>query len=157
MFMKRDAIVAGSTAVLSIGVMTAMGQAHGLIGSSTFDWNNIKDKPNARGSVRSVMDGPTATLDNLEMHITTLNPGERPHPPHRHPNEELIIIRQGTVETLSKGKWIRVGPGSIIFNGSNDVHDLRNVGSEPAVYHVMNWRTSRTPAGGTIVFPDGKP
>ena len=157
MFTKRDVVVGLSAAAVASGVMLAFGQVHGFIGSSTYDWNNLTPKPNAIGSVRTVMDGPTATLDNLEMHITTLNPGQRSHPPHKHPNEELIIIREGTVETLSKGKWVRLGPGSIILNGSNDVHDLRNVGPEPAVYHVMNWRTDKTPPGGTVVIPDGKP
>ena len=42
----------------------------------------------------------TATLDELECHITTLNPGETPHPPHKHPDEELVIVKEGTVESL---------------------------------------------------------
>ena len=63
------------------------------------------------GSVRTVCSTPTATLENLEMHITTLKPGMSPHPPHKHPNEELIIIRQGTVETLSNGDLDSRGPG----------------------------------------------
>ena len=68
-----------------------------------------------------------------------MNPGQTSHPPHQHPNEELIIIREGTVETLSLGEWKRVGPGSIIFNASNELHGIRNVGTGPATYHVVNW------------------
>jgi quercetin dioxygenase-like cupin family protein len=79
------------------------------------------------------------------MHITTLNPGVASHPPHTHPNEELVIIREGTVETLSGGTWKRVGPGSIIFNASNSPHALHNVGTTPAVYHVINWTSATTP------------
>ena len=81
--------------------------------------------------------------------MTTLNPGQMPHQPHRHPNEEMIIIQQGTVETLSNGEWKRVGVGSVIFNGSNQLHGLKNVGSEPAVYHVINFQSAATPAGET--------
>ena len=80
------------------------------------------------------------------MHVTTLNPGKSPHPPHRHPNEEMLIIRQGTVEALVNGEWKRVGPGSVIFFASNQLHGLRNVGPEPAVYHVINFKTAATPA-----------
>ena len=61
--------------------------------------------------MRTVCTTPTATLENLEIHITTLKPGMSPHPPHKHPNEELIIIRQGTVETLSNGSGFAWGPG----------------------------------------------
>jgi uncharacterized cupin superfamily protein len=100
----------------------------------------------ATGEVRSVVERPTATLRKLEMHVTTLNPGLAPHPPHTHPNEELVIIDDGIVETLSAGTWHRVGPGSIIFNASNASHALRNVGKTLARYHVVNWSTPATPA-----------
>jgi len=120
-----------------------------VMGSRVFDWNAMVDKPNKTGSVRTVCSAPTATLENLEIHISTLNPGLMSHPPHKHPNEELIIVRQGTVETLSNGEWIRVGPGSVIFNGSNQPHGFRNVGTEPAIYHVVNFKTAATPEGKT--------
>jgi quercetin dioxygenase-like cupin family protein len=58
----------------------------------------------------------------------------------------MIIIRQGTVEALVNGEWKRVGPGSVIFNASNQLHGLRNVGNESAIYHVINWKTAVTPA-----------
>src|ERR1017187_56663 len=127
-----------------------------VMGSAVFDWNSFTVNPTAVGSVRSVASSPTAPLENLEIHVTTLNPGKMPHPPHRHPNEELIIIDQGTVETLSNGEWKRVGPGSIIFNGSNEVHGLRNVGATPAQYHVINVKTAATPPGETVIVGDAK-
>jgi quercetin dioxygenase-like cupin family protein len=114
------------------------------MGSAVFDWNAIPAKPTEVGSVRSFFKARTATLDELEMHVTTLKPGMASHPPHRHPNEELIIVKQGTVETLSNGEWKRVGPGSVIFNASNQLHGLRNVGAGEAVYHVINWKSAAT-------------
>jgi quercetin dioxygenase-like cupin family protein len=80
------------------------------------------------------------TLAELEMHVTTLNAGQTSHAPHQHANEELIILKEGTLETLSLGEWKRVGPGSIIFNASNDLHGVRNVGTGSATYHVVNWK-----------------
>ncbi len=130
--------------------------AQPVMGSKVFDWNAMVDKPTKTGSVRSVCSSPTATLENLEIHISTLNPGLMSHPPHKHPNEELIIIRQGTVETLSNGTWIRVGPGSVIFNGSNQPHGFRNVGTEPAIYHVVNFKTAATPPGKTEFVGTGQ-
>jgi XRE family transcriptional regulator, regulator of sulfur utilization len=127
-----------------------------VMGSKVFDWNAMVDKPTKTGSVRTVCSSPTATLENLEIHISTLNPGMMPHPPHKHPNEELIVLRQGTIETLSNGEWIRVGPGSVIFNGSNQVHGFRNVGTEPAIYHVVNFKTAATPEGATVIVGGGQ-
>ena len=116
-----------------------------VLGSSAFDWNAIPAKETKVGSVRSFCKAPTATLEELELHVTTLNPGQEPHPPHRHPNEELVILREGTVEALVNGDWKRLGPGSVIFNASNHLHGLRNVGTVPAIYHVINWTTAATP------------
>jgi quercetin dioxygenase-like cupin family protein len=144
--MNRRELFAALAATAVVGDALALAEPSTVMGSHVFDWNSLTDKPNAVGSVRTVCSTPTATLENLEIHITTLNPGKSPHPPHKHPNEELIIIRQGTVETLSNGTWIRVGPGSIIFNGSNQLHGFRNVGADPAIYHVVNFKTAATPA-----------
>lgn len=115
-----------------------------VLGPTVFHWEEMHPVKTATGEVRSLCKSPTATVDQLEMHVTTLNPGESPHPPHRHVNEELIILREGEVETLSDGKWVRVSPGSVIFNASNSLHGLKNIGSIPAVYHVINWSPNKS-------------
>lgn len=146
MITRRDAVVAcfATAVTCAAGALAQTGTDR--LGPAVFDWNALHAVKTETGEVRQVVRRPTATLDELEMHVTTLNPGVASHPPHTHPNEELVIIRDGTVETLSGGTWKRVGPGSIIFNASNAPHALRNVGSTPATYHVINWRTPATPA-----------
>jgi quercetin dioxygenase-like cupin family protein len=114
-----------------------------ILGPTVFNWNDMQPKKTATGEVRSLCKNPTATVDQLEMHVTTLNPGLASHPPHRHVNEELIILREGDCETLSDGKWIKVGPGSVVFNASNSLHGFRNVGATPATYHVINWSPNK--------------
>ena len=149
MLTKRDLCVAAITALLTTGAALGaaaalareQGSRQGILGPATFDWKDMKAVATPTGEVRSLYKGPTATLPELEMHVTTLNPGTTSHPPHHHVNEELVILREGTVETLSDGKWVRLGPGSVIFNASDSLHGLRNVGTTPAVYHVINWST----------------
>ena len=143
MIMRRYSLV-----LLVMLVVVALASAFDsptILGSKVFDCDTIPSKPTEFGSVRSFVRAPTATLQELEIHVTTLDPGKMPHPPHKHPNEEMIVIRQGTVETLSDGRWERVGPGSVIFNASNQLHGLKNVGTEPAIYTVINWKTASTP------------
>ncbi|MGA7353727.1 MAG: cupin domain-containing protein, partial [Acidobacteriaceae bacterium] len=96
------------------------------------------------GEARQFFRAPTATLDQLEVHATTLEPGKQSHPPHKHANEEVIIVDQGTVEAFGEGKWTRVGPGSVIFNASNTLHAIRNAGAGPATYHVVSFITPVT-------------
>jgi uncharacterized cupin superfamily protein len=141
MITLRDLAVAGATAALVLGGGALAQSQTALIGPSVYDWTQMKAKTTDVGEYRQVLRGPTATLDELEVHVTTLLPGKWSHPPHRHPNEELVLIRQGTVETLSDGSWKRLGPGSVIFNASNSEHALKNVGPDPAIYDVVNWKS----------------
>ena len=145
MITRREMLVASIAAATTSGEFVLAEQAP-VMGSTAFEWNTIPAKPSSSGSVRSFFRARTATLDELEVHATTLNSGQIPHPPHRHPNEELIVLEQGTLETLTNGQWKRVGPGSVIFNASNQLHGLKNVGSEPAIYYVINWKSAATPA-----------
>ena len=109
-----------------------------ILGPTVFHWDEMKPVASAVGSHAQLCRQPTATLDQLEMHVGLLNPGEMSHPPHRHVNEELIILREGVCETLSNGEWVRVEAGSVVFNASNSLHGFRNVGPWPAIYHVIN-------------------
>jgi quercetin dioxygenase-like cupin family protein len=143
---RRDLWVAIAASAATCSAILVAQAPRRVIGPSVFEWNSLSAKKTDVGELRDVMRGPTATLDELEMHITTLNPGLASHPPHRHPNEELVIIDQGQVETLSDGRWRKAGPGSVIFNASNALHALKNVGPGPATYHVINWKTAATPS-----------
>ncbi len=145
MITRRDIVVALIAASGTLAVVAAQQPTPTILKSQVFDWNAMTPKENAYGSTRAIVRAPSVTLDELEMHVTTLNPGQTSHAPHQHANEELIILREGTLETLSLGQWKRVGPGSIIFNASNDLHGVKNVGTVPAVYHVVNWKSATTP------------
>jgi uncharacterized cupin superfamily protein len=142
---KRDLIVAAGAVLTTCSIGVLAQPPRPVIGPSVFEYSALPVQKTDVGELRNVARGPTATLEELEIHVTTLNPGLASHPPHRHPNEELVIIDQGNVETLSGGTWRPAGPGSIIFNASNSLHALRNVGAGPATYHVINFRTAATP------------
>jgi quercetin dioxygenase-like cupin family protein len=107
--------------------------------STVYEWSTAGTKPNDWGRVRQVMRTPTPTLDELEIHISTLDPGKSPHAPHQHQHEELLIIKEGTLETFQSGATRRVGPGGIIFQASNELHNVTNVGQTPATYFVIGW------------------
>lgn len=140
----RDAFVASVAAAVTWSGVALAGDKPTL-GPRVWDWAALPAKATDVGQLRDVVRQPTATLDELEMHVTTLKPGLSSHPPHKHPNEELVIIKEGVVEVLSGGVWKQAGPGSIIFNASNSPHALRNVGNSDTTYHVINWRTPATP------------
>jgi XRE family transcriptional regulator, regulator of sulfur utilization len=113
--------------------------------STVIDWQAIVPTPTRNGQRRDVLDGRTGTLDRLHAHITTLNPGENTGPLHRHPQEEVVIIKEGTVEVNIDGRKQVVGAGSVIFFGVNENENMTNVGTTPAVYTVLQWFTPLTP------------
>lgn len=119
----------------------AANEARELMRSSVFEWNEVATQQEEVRLLRHFFRARTATLAELELHATTLAAGETSHAPHRHANEELVIVKEGTVEAFYEGKTRRLGPGSVIFNASNELHGIRNVGTGPATYHVINWKT----------------
>lgn len=110
-----------------------------LMKSALFTWESVPERPTEQGARRTVFAAPTATLDELEYHTTTLKPGASPHPPHTHRNEELLIIKAGEVEAYVNGEWKAAPTGSLVFFASMVPHTVRNRGAVPATYHVVNW------------------
>lgn len=145
MITRRDILVAIAAVGATLGVVAVADQHAALMQSSVFDWNKVPAKATEVGAVREFFVSPTATLDELELHVTTLNPGQTSHPPHKHANEEMFIVKEGVVEALSNNEWKKIGPGSVVFNASNQMHGIRNAGTVPATYHVISWKSSATP------------
>src|SRR5262245_11155083 len=141
--MSRREVLIAILACAATWIATVSARAIGpVLSSSVYDWNAMQAESTSGGSRRTVFRSPTATLDELECHITTLSPGQASHAPHRHPEEEVIIVKEGTVESVVNGTQQRVGPGSVIFQASNQEHAIRNVGDTPATYHVFSWKST---------------
>jgi len=141
MITRRDVGIAIATAVSTGALLLAVGAQKAAMGPRAIAWDSLKVETTKVGARRQVFQEPTATLDELEMHITTLNPGEWPHPPHTHPDEELIIVKDGTIESILEGKTTPLGPGGIIFHASNQPHTVKNTGTTPATYYVIKWNS----------------
>jgi mannose-6-phosphate isomerase-like protein (cupin superfamily) len=146
MFTRREFTLVLLTAVATTG-LAALGQSDKKppMTSTAIDWNLVTAKTNATGSSRKFLDGSTATLDMLECHASTLNPGALNHEILQRPDDEVIIVKEGTIEAYVGDKWVRVGPGSVIFNARNAPQAMRNVGQGPATYHVVTIRPAATP------------
>lgn len=144
---KRDFIITGITMLIMcipLVIIAKKYQQAVIMQTSAFDWKDIKPKPTKYGEGRKFFQAPTATLDELECHVTTLNPGLISHPPHQHPDEEVVIIKEGTLEAFLNGETKTVGPGSVLFFAANQLHGVKNIGTKPAIYHVFKWQSSKT-------------
>jgi mannose-6-phosphate isomerase-like protein (cupin superfamily) len=109
----------------------------GSLPSAMYPFENLPVRTANNAQFRDVLKGKLATGESLEVHETTLPPGDAPHPPHHHVHSEMWLIREGTVELAVNGRSYRLGPGSVGFVHSNDEHGIKNVGATPATYFVV--------------------
>jgi mannose-6-phosphate isomerase-like protein (cupin superfamily) len=70
--------------------------------------------------------------------------GKSPHPPHRHVEEEVMIVESGQAEIFCDGKTTKVGPGSVMFTTPNAPHGIVNSGDTPVVFYFIKWAAKGT-------------
>jgi quercetin dioxygenase-like cupin family protein len=117
------------------------------LGSTVFVSSQLPVEKRPNGTRQAVLDAPTATLDRLHAHITTLNPGEKSGEPRLHLQEEVIIVTEGLLIAHFDGQKREAPAGSVIFFQSNAVTYLQNPGPKPARYYVVYYHTPLTPKG----------
>jgi XRE family transcriptional regulator, regulator of sulfur utilization len=145
MLTRREWVVTAIALTTLAAVTWAQSPAKPVLKTSVFELNKTEDKPAKYGSKRQLFDGRTAMLDQLECHVTTINPGDTTHPPVPQSEEELVIVKDGTVEAQINGQPQRISAGSVLFVAGGDLHGVINVGEKPAVYYVVRWSASGMP------------
>lgn len=90
--------------------------------------------------------GSTALVDSLSCHASTLVYGYSPHPPHKHIEEEILLMLRGEAditlpENPSSGKdhTIRLKTNDVVYYPSCFAHTLQTVSHEPANYLMLKW------------------
>jgi XRE family transcriptional regulator, regulator of sulfur utilization len=110
-----------------------------VLKSAAYDFNEMPVRASANGmKSRAVFNGVTGRGQRLTMHISELGPHQAPHPPERQPHEEVVVILEGTLEVTLNGETKRLGPGSVIYSGFNDLNGWKNIGDKPARYTVLS-------------------
>jgi quercetin dioxygenase-like cupin family protein len=83
--------------------------------------------------------GPTDQLRGICAGMATLDPGASPHPPHRHPEEEILIVADGTGIIECDGKVAQVGPGAMMYCAGNTLHGITNTGPTQMTFYWSKW------------------
>ena len=137
----RRAVICSSVAILAAvsALCWAQSPAKPAMQSTVFDWSKIKVDTASYGLKRQIFDGRTATLEHLECHATTLNPGQTTHPPRKQSDDELVIVKEGTIEANMNGEPKRAVAGDMLYIAANDVYGVRNPGDAPATYYVIKF------------------
>jgi quercetin dioxygenase-like cupin family protein len=131
-FTRRDlSFLMGALAAVKAG-----GQSRALA-SQTHLYADLPVHVDGLNRGRAILEGDTHTGQPVELHETELAPGQAPHPPHHHEHEEMLLVREGTMEVTIAGRTVKLDPGSVAYVASNAEHGWRNVGTTRARYWVL--------------------
>jgi quercetin dioxygenase-like cupin family protein len=109
-----------------------------LLQSGVVKLEGLKAEGAAPGAKAYVhFNGPTEQLAALACGLATLEPGAQPHPPHRHPEEEIMIVGEGIGEFSINGVATQVKTGDMVFAESNVLHGVRNSGDTRMTFYFI--------------------
>jgi quercetin dioxygenase-like cupin family protein len=83
--------------------------------------------------------GPTDQLSGVCAGMCVVDPGASPHPAHRHPEEEFMIVAAGTGEIECGETTTQVGPGAMMYCAGDTLHGITNTGKEPLTFYWSKW------------------
>jgi mannose-6-phosphate isomerase-like protein (cupin superfamily) len=98
-----------------------------------------KDGESVVGTAGAYFTGDTAGTKNFITGRFVLESGKTPHAPHKHVEEEVMIVESGTGEIYCDGKTTPVGPGSAMYTAPMAPHGIVNTGKTPLVFYFIKW------------------
>jgi len=75
----------------------------------------------------------------------TLNPGFEAHPPHRHAEEEFLMVIEGEGTWTLGDKDFPAKTGDMLYSAAWDLHGIKNTGDEPLTFVFWKWNSKGLP------------
>lgn len=152
---RRFAVAVPSLAALILGVgwasrEVAFAQEKAkTVASQTVNLEDVKMKPYEYegknvGEIGIYVDGDTPASTKFVTGRFIVAPGQTPHAPHVHPEEEVMVIETGHGEIFNDGKTTKVGPGSVMYTTPNVPHGIVNTGDTPLTFYFIKWADGAT-------------
>lgn len=142
--MRKKTVVSislSSVLILACGAAAAEER----VASAVYEWDELEVETSEAGEWRHIFKGSTDAFEYLQVHASTVPPGKAVHGAHTHDDrEELIIVREGTLELALNGETSILPAGSVALALPGDSHGIRNVGEERATYYIIRWRTGES-------------
>jgi mannose-6-phosphate isomerase-like protein (cupin superfamily) len=135
---NRRAFLGASTAALPfIAGFASAQQAH--LQSLVIDPATAKLTHESFGDQRIYLDGSTEQLRALTVGSLALKAGMVPHPPHQHPEEEIMLVTEGTGVITVETKSYEAGAGSMMYCSAQRMHGI-TAGPNGLTFYFYKWR-----------------
>lgn len=128
-------------AAAGLNAIVALGARGNLLPDLTVDADHATLAHDTFGETRIYFNGSTEQVRSLTVGSLLLKPGMSPHPPHQHPEEEILLIAEGTGEISMNGKATAAGAGSVMYCAAGHVHGIVNTGKNPLLFYFFKWKT----------------
>jgi mannose-6-phosphate isomerase-like protein (cupin superfamily) len=103
----------------------------------------LQDSPSKGWKPHRIHFGRSPAMETLTCHASVLNPGHSPHPPHRHSEEEILIVLDGSATILlgevnnQQAKIIQ--RGEFAYYPAGQLHTIRNDSNTNTTYVMFKW------------------
>lgn len=137
--LNRRAFLGASAAALPIIASLASAEQGDHLASGVLSPATAKLTHQSFGDVRVYFDGSTGQLHALTVGSVALKPGMEPHPPHQHPEEEIMLVTEGEGSILVETEPHAVGPGSMMYCSGGKLHGIK-AGPQGLTFYYYKWK-----------------
>ncbi|NNC37244.1 MAG: cellulase family glycosylhydrolase [Hyphomonadaceae bacterium] len=91
------------------------------------------------GQFRSYYSGSTDFTSDTLTGVATINPGQEIHPPHKHIEEEYLMVLEGNGTWTIGENDFPAKTGDILYAAPWDLHGIKNTGTTPMKFVVFKY------------------
>ena len=124
----------------AVGAAGAASPAAAKVTDDVLSGGQAQDLEHPFGKQQIYYQGPTDQLEVFEGGNLRLKAGMEPHPPHKHPEEEIMLVTEGSGDFSIEGKITRVGPGSMLYCAADHLHGVKASDSEDLLFYYFKWK-----------------
>jgi quercetin dioxygenase-like cupin family protein len=111
----------------------------GHLSSLVIDPTTAKLSHESYGDLSIYFDGSTEQLRQLTAGSLVLKAGMVPHPPHQHPEEEIMLVTEGAGEITVEAKAYPVAAGSMMYCSAQRLHGI-TAGPHGLTFYFYKWK-----------------
>ena len=135
--LSRRSVIGFGVSLLAVALVAVRAHGAQALPSGLFSHDTLEVRASGSTEIRQMLTGATHSGYRVDLHETALAAGQMPHAAHHHVHEEMLLIREGTLEVTVKDRTQRLGPGSAVYIASGEEHGWKNVGTSQAKYFVL--------------------